>query len=1256
LKYTGFFFGALLLFVVLAFFWVGGTQSGAQWLVAQSKPWIPGKLDIGTIQGNLLGQLELRNVHYQDNGLDVQADKALIHWFPGQLWSSTAWVKQLYIEDARIQLPPPADAPPTEEPPSVPDIQLPLDIVLEDIQLKNIEIISAQGEPIPIALVQLQAEVREYATISKFHIVSPLVEASAKGTAKLVAPHPVDLDIGWSTNLPDIGALSGNAKLQGDTNKLKLKHTLKQPAVTELDATVEDVLGAGNWQLTLDWVALQWPLDASQPAIASSQNGKLTGKGDLSSYQVTLITALDGEQIPLGEWVLDVAGDLTKADITKLQGSLLEGTLSATGQVGWQQGVSGQIDLAIEGFNLTKVLPEWPAGFLMNTQLQAAFAGESVDVKQLQIDIQGSAQPSQFTVQGKVNLADDLPVLETAVTWQNLTWPLEGTPVAQSQQGNANITGKPDDWQAVADMHLAGQDIPEGQWQVEANGSDTQAHLAGVTAQILNGTLELTGDVAWLPHASWALDINGAQLNPGEKWRDWPGALSLSLVSQGSLQGEILDATAKITKVEGKLRGYPLQAQADITAKDDVYSVSNFLLQSGSTLITAKGKLGETLSADWKIDASDLNTLHPSAGGALQGEGQLSGTFEAPQISATLNGEAIRFEYYVLTSLNADVAASLEANAPLNVQINVEELKNDNELLLNTLQVNGKGQLGTHHLALEAKLPTETLGVKLDGGFDPELNTWEGLLSELNLTSQKFGTWTLDRASSLLASPTKIELAESCLRRDTAAICLQASQEEAQQRLQAEIAGLPFAFAKPFLPEDIDIKGQLEGSIDASLMADGELRAESILTVAPGELTTVLDDELQTFTFKGGELRGFITDAGLAVGLGFELLENSIIQGALTLPGMTRWPVDEEQPLQASMNLDFQDLAIFPGLLTQSGNFQGEADLSINVAGTVTQPEVQGQLRVQEADLSLPDFGLHLKDLNTQVDLKDSAVTLLASAQSGEGQLQINGDADISNFERWRTKVTIQGEQFAVMNTPEFQVTLSPDMTINAMPGIVDAQGSLTIPTALLAPNIVTVLSAGGDAAPTAIRASNDAVFVDESTDNESVEDEFAWSITGENRIVFGDNVRVDVIGFKSKIEGELDLINRANQLLPIASGSLRLLEGEYKAYGQDLEIDEGLVIFSDRPIDNPGLNIKAIRRIRNDTNNPRVTEAGIRITGTARTPKLVLFSEPMVEDRDILSYIVTGSTFGGGDLSSSKLGLGTYVTEKLYVGFGFSP
>ena len=79
---------------------------------------------------------------------------------------------------------------------------------------------------------------------------------------------------------------------------------------------------------------------------------------------------------------------------------------------------------------------------------------------------------------------------------------------------------------------------------------------------------------------------------------------------------------------------------------------------------------------------------------------------------------------------------------------------------------------------------------------------------------------------------------------------------------------------------------------------------------------------------------------------------------------------------------------------------------------------------------------------------------------------------------------------------------------------------------------------------------------------------------------------------------------------------------GEYRAYGQRLDIERGIVRFTGA-VDNPALDILAIR--------PNMLQrVGVQVTGNALAPYVRLYAEPDMPDAEKLSWLVTGRASAG--------------------------
>jgi translocation and assembly module TamB len=140
-----------------------------------------------------------------------------------------------------------------------------------------------------------------------------------------------------------------------------------------------------------------------------------------------------------------------------------------------------------------------------------------------------------------------------------------------------------------------------------------------------------------------------------------------------------------------------------------------------------------------------------------------------------------------------------------------------------------------------------------------------------------------------------------------------------------------------------------------------------------------------------------------------------------------------------------------------------------------------------------------------------------------------------------------------------------------------------------------------------------------------------------------GPEVKLDYMGVKGKLAGNVHISQQHKHSLQ-GEGQIHLVDAKYKAYGQNLTIDPGLIVFNQSPLDNPILDIRAIRKINkqsqsvNDIYNAnvpanvattqRTLKVGVHVKGSAQQPEIDLFSVPAgYREADILAMLLTGSS-----------------------------
>ena len=226
--------------------------------------------------------------------------------------------------------------------------------------------------------------------------------------------------------------------------------------------------------------------------------------------------------------------------------------------------------------------------------------------------------------------------------------------------------------------------------------------------------------------------------------------------------------------------------------------------------------------------------------------------------------------------------------------------------------------------------------------------------------------------------------------------------------------------------------------------------------------------------------------------------------------------------------------------------------------------------------------------------------------------------------------LTIKGENFLAADVPAAKVVITPDLSIERTTDGVFVKGKITIPSAKID---LAKLPGGGTTS-----ASADVIVVDASEPVASKR----LPITSNVTVILGDKVELTGFGFDGKIVGELAVSDRPGRVTT-GNGALDAT-GTYAAYGQNLKIETGRVLFANTPIDNPALDIRAVRRIESES-----ITAGLNVRGSAQKPLLTVFTVPARENADALSYLVTGK----GMASGASFTFGKYLSPKLYLSYG---
>lgn len=1192
------------------------TERGARWVLGGVGALAPGSLEIGEATGTLRGPLAVRRVRYRDEGLDVRVTRAALDWRLRELLHRQLDVVSLEIEGVRMVT---AESEEPSEPTVLPDVHLPINIIVRQARVREVELKSTGGaedeEPFTLEAVDLSTRaIGDVVEIETFVVRSPQLAAEVTGRVEPQGDYPVDLRVEWSARLPDQPRWAGAATLTGSLEDLRVRHRLTAPATARLDARLSEPLRDLGFDATLEAppVALA-TLGVELPGLTAG--GRVHVAGTLENFRGEARLAADYE-------------GYGKADADLV--------------------VEREEDLwRVERLVLTR--PRTP------TRVEAS--GE--------MTLPTGAEP-RFSVDA---------------SWRDVSWPLVGEPAVRSPTGRASVAGGADAYDLEIAGRLNAEPLGPTPFRLIGHGDRERLALERARAELLTGVVTARGEVAWQPRLEWRLAVDGEGLDPSALWPEGNGQLYLAMRTVGHVDESGPVARVAPLSVSGTLRDAPLAGEGGVDIAGERLTLHDLDVTWGSLKLAAAGQVAPSWALETDLEAPDLSLVSPEVSGALTAHAQLAGPQAAPHIEVAATGSQLGFGDLSVAELTVNADVDLSAGGALTLDTAATTVATGDRMF-ERVGLTGEGSREEHRLTVAVDGATSPEGesrlrVAARGGLGED-NAWRGELTALDVAVPEAGSWSLASPVTVAASAEAVELGRLCEVSDGARLCAEGAWQSADGwRANTELTALPLALAQPFLPPELTISGTLDGRIGARADAAGTLDATARLELGAGEVTyPAVDGGFDTLRFGPGSLRGTVDDDGTRAALNLPLPDLGQAEAELALPGYRAAAApDDAQPIAATLNAEISDLSFLQAFAEQLDDTAGRITADLSLGGTLGQPRIDGEVRLTEGRASVPQLAIQLTDLSlTAVSQGGESLRLEGSVRSGEGTLTLGGEAPSAPDAERPIRLTVRGQRFTAMDTREIHLLASPDLEMTYDGARVAVTGEVRVPEAEI--NI-------RKAPPEVITPSEDVIIVS----GDPAEEEAALPLSMRIRVVLGDEIDIAVLGLEAKPTGSLLLIERPGEPTT-GTGEIELTEGTFNAYGQDLTIERGRLIFAG-PIDDPRIDLRAYREASDGV------VAGLEARRSLSQPEITLWSDPSMDQANQLSYILFGRPLGqsgpaeedqlanaalamglkrgnvlGGRLASrtgldeaqidtangldqAALVLGKYLSPRLYVAYG---
>ena len=779
----------------------------------------------------------------------------------------------------------------------------------------------------------------------------------------------------------------------------------------------------------------------------------------------------------------------------------------------------------------------------------------------------------------------------------------------------------------ILDANIGGQLNVKGEWSQD-KPMDTKIEVANLSLTGSDvGELNLSGPIEITP-SDLHYDLNTKFVNTDLAFllRDdnYKSSINLNLDLKGtypfeddfldgftgSVLGEILPSTLGGLDIEdGKV-----QASYD----NNILNIKSLAVNSDPLTIKASGNLSNENSKGIKynIDVKDLSVLSNfidnfDLRGFLKIDGVLKGDFERPRL--------------ILNAKGSDFIDSKES-----IKISSFDLSGDSFLSYENPKLKVKGKIKGADIngqrIKSASFNAASKGELIDGSLNilglsnakynvdfriTQLDEIESKL-EINNIKLNFQKEALQNKAPVLVSifQDKISISSFNLyHKDNYIIGAVDLDYDGGLKGKLELKQLNLNDVSQLLNLYFPLNGQLTGQIDLDTsLKYPDIKANLIAR----------DLELMSFTSDQLLLNLLVSKNGVD----FKLDVNDKSEKILTANGKAN--IDLSSPnlaesykkatIDLSVRSDGVDISPIAAFNPELQRIAGNLKIDVSAFGTGENPNVSGKIEVDDVKFKIFSLRNEIKIPHAVMDLQGIYAILQPTIiDSGEGEGIFEGRVDLRDLS-YIAKGTLNG--LLMKSNPD-------DVTAN-LDGDIDVKGQgfkAFINGKIIARNVKAIVPEKPTKYIENIQfVDNRRIQVDEFIfTGKPPEDYFIEYIAMDLDVEIPDNSWIKGSGASIEVHGKLKVKKNYGEMY-VVSGSIEVIRGDYHFMGKLFNIESGTVSFRGKEVVNPFLDVRALYEVSS-------VQVYINVTGTAEKPKIQLTSDPPLDENEIVSYLVFGTS-----------------------------
>ena len=630
-------------------------------------------------------------------------------------------------------------------------------------------------------------------------------------------------------------------------------------------------------------------------------------------------------------------------------------------------------------------------------------------------------------------------------------------------------------------------------------------------------------------------------------------------------------------------------------------------------------------------------------GGQATLDGSWQGGWKDPAVQATLSAPLL-----TLQSAPAESAAGVAA-LPWTVR-NARASVNG-RLSDTALELQAGAEQGQRRLALDLAGRGGLVGA-----------AWRARLAKLQLAVQDpalgAGQWRVDLREGVdarwLAGRLELDAGQAVLTAPTSAGSTAGSKAQlawdpvrwggGELQTAGRLTGLPMAW--------IELVGgpQLAGSaLTGNLVFDAKwdarlgagMRIDASLERSAGDITVQVENAEGAATrVAAGVRQARLTlqgrDGAVSVALEWDseragsargTLQTGLVRGG---PAGWQWPGDAQ--LAGRLQAQLPRLAVWSLLAPPGWRLRGSLAADVAVSGARTDPQFAGTIRADELALRSVVDGVELHNGWLLARLQGQQFVVEEFVLHGGGPGGAGGSLVARGEGRWeggvpQLQATAELTKLRASIRSDRELTVSGKLTATLTPKGGAIRGNLAVDQARIVIPDETAPKLGQDVVVR--NAPGVAATADQRAQKKPEAGPPKRPLDVAVQLDLGRDFRLRGRGIDTRLAGTLAL-SGSSLTTPRLEGTVSAVDGEYRAYGQRLDIERGVLRFTGA-IDNPSLDILAVR--------PRLEQrVGVLVTGQAQAPFVRLYSVPEIPDAEKLAWLVVGRPTASGGAEAALL------------------